>query len=177
VAVHVVCYGCQLPDVWQGPVQVACFVFFEGAGGHMPYGPGGSMRPHHLQGPPAAAAAAGGYGAPRGVPGPDRNVRPRHSGGGMPVGAAGPAAGQAGFKPGVLIHRHVMVSEAPGAEAAGQWRKQHWSMQCRWAFLHMGPCQPLASIQNQPVTGPDPECCKVVRPTSAGLLRTAVCVL
>lgn len=74
------------------------------AGGHMPYGapPGGpSMRPHMHAGPPAAAAA-GGYGAPRGAPGPDRNVRPRHSGGGgMPVGAAGPVAGQAGFKPGV----------------------------------------------------------------------------
>jgi hypothetical protein len=75
----------------------------------MPYGPSGAMRPHHLQGPPAAAAAAGGYGAPRGVPGPDRNVRPRHSGGGMPVGAAGPAAGQAGFKPGWLVNRHVTV--------------------------------------------------------------------
>jgi hypothetical protein len=60
------------------------------------------MRPHHPHGAPAAAAAAGGgYGGPRGMmPGQDRNVRPRQSGGGMPVGAGGPAAGQAGFKPG-----------------------------------------------------------------------------
>jgi hypothetical protein len=94
------------------------------AGAHAPYGAGGApgMRPQYhpggVAGPAAAAAAAAGgaYGQ-RGGPmgGPDRNVRPRHSGaGGMPVGASGPVAGQAGFKPGVYIERRIGVCGGGG---------------------------------------------------------------
>jgi hypothetical protein len=50
------------------------------------------------------------------MPGQDRNVRPRQSGGGMPVGAGGPAAGQAGFKPG-----------GHDAITAGLWCCARWS--------------------------------------------------
>ena len=55
-------------------------------------------------------------------------MRPRQSGGGMPVGAGGPAAGQAGFKPGERGAVEAFVSACSLCLCVGSacWGKVRW---------------------------------------------------